>query len=129
MVVVAGALGGRTSNAELASLLAERFTVLNYDRRGRGDSSDAFAYDVEREIEDLAAVLRAAGEPACVFGTSSGANLVLRAAAGGLPIARTALWEPNILVDGSRPRFPPTTRSACACSSLPAGARMRSISS
>ena len=106
VVLVSGALGGRSSNAQLAVLLAADFTVFNYDRRGRGASSDIEPYAVEREIEDLAAVLAEASEPACVFGTSSGGNLALEAAAAGLSIRRLALWEPNFLVDGSRPPLP-----------------------
>ena len=107
VVLVSGALGNRKSNAQLAALLAARFTVFNYDRRGRGDSGDSPPYGVERELEDLHAVIDQAGGAACVFGTSSGGNLALEAAAHGLAIARLALWEPNFLVDDSRPPLPP----------------------
>ncbi len=77
--------------AELAAFLAARFTVFTYDRRGRGDSGDTAPYAVEREIEDLEAVIGRAGGSARVYGMSSGAVLALRAAAHGLPISRLAM--------------------------------------
>ncbi|MFA1547057.1 alpha/beta fold hydrolase [Actinomadura chokoriensis] len=94
LVHVGGALNDRGSGAALADLLADRYTVLTYDRRGRGDSGDTPPYAVDREIEDLAAVLDAAGGSAAVYGMSSGAVLALRAAARGLPVTRLALFEP-----------------------------------
>lgn len=103
LVLVSGASTGRALHGALAELLAEHFTVLNYDRRGRGDSGDTAPYAVEREIEDLAAVLDVTG-PARVFGNSSGAVLALRAAVAGLPIVELALWEPPIMVDADAPR-------------------------
>jgi pimeloyl-ACP methyl ester carboxylesterase len=98
LVLVSGASTGRAVHGELAGLLAQDFTVLTYDRRGRGDSGDTAPYSVRREIEDLAAVLDVTG-PAGVFGNSSGAVLALRAAVAGLPIVELALWEPPIMVD------------------------------
>lgn len=83
-----GPMGG------LASLLADRAAVYIYDRRGRGDSGDAATYAIDREIEDLAAIIEAAGGEAHVFGMSSGAILALHAAAAGLPIRKLALYEP-----------------------------------
>jgi hypothetical protein len=74
---------------------------------GGGDSGDAAQYSVDREIDDLAAVLTAAGGSAYVFGTSSGANLTFAAARHGLAISKAAAWEPNFLVDDSRPPLPP----------------------
>jgi pimeloyl-ACP methyl ester carboxylesterase len=76
------------------ALLADRFTVVQYERRGRGASGDTAPYAVEREVEDLAAVIGAAGGKAYVYGMSSGCLLALRAAASGLPIAKLALFEP-----------------------------------
>jgi len=99
LVLVSGASTSRTVHSELANSLASDFTVLNYDRRGRGDSGNTLPYAVEREIEDLGAVIAAAGGSAAVFGNSSGAVLALRAAAAGLPIIRLALWEPPFQVD------------------------------
>jgi pimeloyl-ACP methyl ester carboxylesterase len=106
VVLVSGALSSRAAEAQLAALLAPRLTVFTYDRRGRGESGDGAAYAVEREIEDLEGVLAQAGDAAGVYGTSSGANLALAAAGRGIPIAKLALWEPNFLVDESRPPLP-----------------------
>src|SRR5829696_5439615 len=86
VVVVGGALCDRELLRPFAQELARYSTVLNYDRRGRGDSGDAAGSTVDREVEDLAAVIAAAGGPAAVYGHSSGAALVLHAAARGLPI-------------------------------------------
>ena len=94
LILVVGAFNDRRTGAPLAASLATHFTVLCYDRRGRGDSGDAAAYDVDREIEDLDALIRAAGRTAAVFGYSSGAVLALRAAAAGLAITKLALYEP-----------------------------------
>ena len=80
--------------------------MLNYDRRGRGESGDTPPHAVEREVEDLEAVIDEAGGSAFVFGTSSGGNLALEAARRGLAISKLALWEPNFVVDGSRPPLP-----------------------
>jgi pimeloyl-ACP methyl ester carboxylesterase len=92
------------ANAPLADFLAEHFTVFNYDRRGRGDSGDTPPYAVEREVEDIDAVITAAGGSAFVYGTSSGGALALEAAASGLTITKLALWEPPFFLDeGSRP--------------------------
>lgn len=108
LVLVDGALCSRAQGPlpELAELLAAEFTVYNYDRRGRGDSGDAAEYDVQREIEDLAAIIEAAGGSAYVYGTSSGAALALRAAAAGLPISKLVAFEPPYVVDDSRPQIP-----------------------
>ncbi len=96
----------RNANAQLAGLLAPQFTVLNYDRRGRGDSGDAAPYAVDREYEDLEAVIDEAGGSAYVFGTSGGGILALEAAARGLAITKLAVWEPPYIVDDSRPPVP-----------------------
>jgi pimeloyl-ACP methyl ester carboxylesterase len=104
LVMAAGAFNDRSTTDPLARALAPAFTVVNYDRRGRGDSGDRPEYAVEREIEDLAALIAEVGGSAAAFGYSSGANLVLKAAARGLPIAKLVLYEPPFLVDGSRPR-------------------------
>ena len=92
---------------QIAALLAPRFTVYTYDRRGRGESGDTAPYAVEREIEDLAALIAEAGGSACVYGHSSGAVLAVNAAASGLAITRLALYEPPFIVDDSRPPVPP----------------------
>jgi alpha/beta hydrolase family protein len=109
VVLVCGGSTDRMANAPLAALLAQDFTVFNYDRRGRGDSGDTPPYALQRELEDLDAVITAAGGSASVYGTSSGAALALEAAASGLPITRLALWEPPYIPDNGPPRPPPDT--------------------
>src|SRR6266566_2446209 len=108
VIVVGGVLGDRSQQAPLAALLSEHFTVFNYDRRGHGESGDKAPYAVEREIEDLGAVIDAAGGSAFVYGTSGCAVLALEAAARGLSpkMKKLALWEPPYIVDDSRPPVP-----------------------
>ena len=93
VVLVGGGLDDGSENAVLMPALAGEFTVYNYARRGRGGSGDTQPYVVQRELEDLAAVLDAAGGKAHVFGASSGGALALEAAAAGLPIARLAVYD------------------------------------
>jgi pimeloyl-ACP methyl ester carboxylesterase len=94
VIVVNGALAARSGGAELAQLLATDFTVYSYDRRGRGDSGDTKPYSVQREIEDLAALIDAAGGSAYVYGKSSGASLALQATAVlGDKIKKLAIYE------------------------------------
>src|SRR5690348_18364491 len=83
LVLVGGALEYRamdSETAQLAPLLAEHFTVFHYDRRGRGQSTDTQPYAVQREIEDIEALITEAGGSAFVFGISSGAALALETA-------------------------------------------------
>jgi pimeloyl-ACP methyl ester carboxylesterase len=101
VVVVNGALADRTATAPIATALGEWFTVVAYDRRGLGDSGDTSPYAVEREIEDLAAVIGAAGGSAHVFGHSSGGILALEATARGVGIDRLVAYEPPFVVDDS----------------------------
>src|SRR3954469_12706738 len=106
LVLVDGAMCQRSMGPArgLAELLADRFTVYAYDRRGRGESGPgASPYAVEREVEDLLAVIEAAGGSAHVFGSSSGAALALEAARRGAPIQRLALYQAPFIVDDSRP--------------------------
>jgi pimeloyl-ACP methyl ester carboxylesterase len=100
LVMVPGAFCDRKSFRSLAACLEPDFTVYLYDRRGRGDSSDADTYAVEREVEDLEAVVAASGGAACVFGHSSGAALALEAAASGVEMGRLAAYEPPYTGDG-----------------------------
>jgi pimeloyl-ACP methyl ester carboxylesterase len=94
LILVNGALAPRAGAAELAQLLAKRFTVYSYDRRGRGDSGDTKPYAVEREVEDLAALIDAAGGSAFVYGKSSGAGLALLAASSlGDQVEKLAIYE------------------------------------
>jgi len=101
LILVSGAFSYRkfAPLVQLATLLSENFTVYNYDRRGRGDSGDSQTYAVEREIEDLQAMIELAGGEAAVWGLSSGAALALRAAASGAKITKLALHEPPFVVD------------------------------
>jgi pimeloyl-ACP methyl ester carboxylesterase len=96
LVDAAAGFRGFGSMGPLAEALAPEFTVFTYDRRGRGESTDTPPYAVEREVEDLQALIEAAGGSACVYGFSSGAVLALRAAADGLSIDRLALMEPPL---------------------------------
>ena len=107
VILVGGALSDRSGWAPLAGLLAPRFTVFGFDRRGRGDSGDTPPYSVDREIEDLEALLDEAGGAAFVHGQSSGAVLALEAAAK-LPakVRRLSLYEPPFIIDDSRPPPP-----------------------
>jgi pimeloyl-ACP methyl ester carboxylesterase len=93
LVIVVGAFCDRQSKKSLAAGLAARHQVYEYDRRGRGDSADSGPWTIQREVEDLAAVIAAAGGSAFVFGDSSGAALALEAAAAGLPIRAVAAYE------------------------------------
>jgi pimeloyl-ACP methyl ester carboxylesterase len=104
LIVVVGAFSDRSTSIGLAGLLAPHFTVFRYDRRGRGSSGDTEPYAVEREIEDLEAVMAAAGGSAFVFGHSSGAVLALEAVIGGLPATKLAVYEPPYIVEGTRAR-------------------------
>ncbi|HEX3761832.1 MAG TPA: alpha/beta hydrolase, partial [Kofleriaceae bacterium] len=97
LILVGGAFCDRrapTSGTPLATMLAHRFTVFSYDRRGRGDSGDTRPWAAEREVDDLAALIVAAGGAAAVFGNSSGGLLAFDAAARGLAISRLAIYEP-----------------------------------
>ncbi|MFI1754120.1 alpha/beta fold hydrolase [Streptomyces sp. NPDC020571] len=98
VVLVASALADRSDTTKLAALLAQHFTVINYDRRGRGASGDTHDYSPDREIEDIAALVEHLGGSASLFGSSSGAVLALRAAAAGVNVDRLALYEPPFVV-------------------------------
>jgi hypothetical protein len=98
VVLVVGAFNDRTSTDSLAAAMAPWATVHEYDRRGRGDSTDTPPYAVAREVEDLAAVVAdvvtRSGQQPCGFGHSSGAALLLEAAAAGIGLLRVAVHEP-----------------------------------
>jgi pimeloyl-ACP methyl ester carboxylesterase len=105
VILVVGAFNDRATGAPLARALEGRLSVLNYDRRGRGASGDTQPYAVEREVEDLNALIQEAGGEASVFGYSSGANLALEAAIRGLKITKLAMYEPAF-VDDTVPDLP-----------------------
>jgi pimeloyl-ACP methyl ester carboxylesterase len=103
LVLIGGAFNDRRSQVAgvpLAELLADDFSVYAYDRRGRGDSSDTPPYGVQREVEDLSALVAEIGEPVFMWGHSSGAALALEAAAAGLPVSKLAIYEPPYSMDG-----------------------------
>jgi pimeloyl-ACP methyl ester carboxylesterase len=108
LIMVAGAFSYRKypGQVKLAECLSNNFTVINYDRRGRGDSEDTRPYAVEREIEDIDALIAAVGGSAYVWGLSSGALLALRAAAAGLNFTKLAVQEPPYFVDPDEFRPP-----------------------
>jgi pimeloyl-ACP methyl ester carboxylesterase len=108
LILVDGALCHREvgGSRPLAERLADHFTVYSYDRRGRGESGDTAPFAVEREVEDLEALIEAAGGSARVYGISSGAALALEAAARGAAISELVLYEPPFIADGGRPPVP-----------------------
>ena len=106
LILIGGAMSDHGSAASVASLLAPRFTVITYDRRGRGDSGDTLPYSVDREIEDLAALIAGAGGSAFVMGGSSGGILALDCAAHGLAITKLAVYEPPLIVGKDGPLLP-----------------------
>lgn len=101
VILVGGALVARSDPklTQLAALLAPRFTVFTYDRRGRGESGDTPPYAIAREVEDLEALVSEAGGSASVFGMTSGGVLAIEAAARGLAVAKLAVYEPPFIVD------------------------------
>ncbi|AXE24073.1 alpha/beta hydrolase [Streptomyces globosus] len=96
VVVIGGGLNDRAMFSPLAAIMSERFSVYTYDRRGRGDSAygDPDRWTIQREVEDLAAVLDAVGEPSHVFANCTGGMIALLAAAQGVPMMKLALYEP-----------------------------------
>ncbi|MBV9804780.1 MAG: alpha/beta hydrolase [Solirubrobacterales bacterium] len=105
VVLVNGALGDRTLDkkfkmmTKLAELLSPEFTVIDYDRRGRGDSDEGGPFSVQREIEDIAALIQVAGGTASLFGFSSGGALALRAAGADIGVERVAVYEVPFVVN------------------------------
>ncbi len=94
LIAVCGATCDRALMRSTAQALGRYFTTVDYDRRGRGDSGDTLPYAVDREIEDIAALIDRIGGPAHLYGHSSGAGLVLHAVAAGLPVDRFVLHDP-----------------------------------
>jgi pimeloyl-ACP methyl ester carboxylesterase len=104
LVFVTGAFNDHTTCADLAHELEDEHTVITYDRRARGASGDTAPYAIDREVEDLTALIDRAGGSAAVFGYSSGAVLALRAAADGAAVTHLALYEAPFAL--ARPRTP-----------------------
>jgi pimeloyl-ACP methyl ester carboxylesterase len=105
VVLVGGAMDDGSENAPLVPELVAGFTVFNHARRGRGESGNTPPYAVEREIEDLDALIEEAGGTAHVFGASSGGGLALEAAAAGLAIDRLAVYEVPYSMDADGPHW------------------------
>ncbi|MEU0540779.1 alpha/beta hydrolase [Nocardia sp. NPDC005978] len=123
VILIGGAFSYREfpKMVELARRLADDYglTVVNYDRRGRGDSTDTpGVYDADNEIADLAALVSAVGGRAALFGWSSGAGLALRAAASGrIPgITKVVAFEPPFVVNHEN--FVPRAELAATLHSL-----------
>ena len=100
VILVCGGSVDRTANVGLAQQLSADFTVFNYDRRGRGDSGDTLPYAIEREVEDIEAMIETAGGSANLWGSSSGAALAMIATASGLSVTTLAMWEPPYIPEG-----------------------------
>jgi pimeloyl-ACP methyl ester carboxylesterase len=112
LILVDGAFCNRTFGPmpKLAPLLATRFTVVHYDRRGRGESSDTAPYSVDRELEDLTALADCVDGIPCLYGTSSGAALAMLAVSRGLKVKKLALYEPPFSLDNTNHPQPPDFR-------------------
>ena len=106
IIMVVGAFNTRSTTAPLAAALSDRFTTINYDRRGRGDSGDTQPYAVEREIQDIETLISETAAPAAVFGYSSGATLALKAAAHGLAISKLVHHDAPFVVDDTYEPLP-----------------------
>jgi pimeloyl-ACP methyl ester carboxylesterase len=104
VILVGGGAGDRSENAPLHAELRAGFTVVNYDRRGRGLSGDTLPYAVEREIEDIEALIAEVGGSAHLYGVSSGGALALEAAAAGLAIEKVAVYEVPYNLDDDWPQ-------------------------
>ena len=104
LILVDGALCSRAfgPSPKLAPLLARHFTVIAYDRRGRGQSGDTQPYSPAREVEDIAALIQEAGGSACLLGLSSGGALALQAAAADVGINKVVAYEPPYVDDAGQ---------------------------
>ena len=106
VILVLGALNSGKSGSKLAKLLASRFTVVSYDRRGRGNSTDTKPYAPQREIEDITALIDEVGGSVYLYGHSSGAAIVLEAAIKlGKQIKKLAIYEAPYGLDDDSHKF------------------------
>lgn len=108
VILVEGAFCGRHFGItnKLAAELGKNFRVYHYDRRARGDSDPSTDYRMERELEDLEALMQEAGGSASIIGFSSGACLAIEAAAAGLPVRHLAFYEPPYMVGPKARKVP-----------------------
>jgi pimeloyl-ACP methyl ester carboxylesterase len=107
LVDAAGNFRGFSPMPQLAEALSQDFTAFTYDRRGKGASTDTLPYAVDREFDDLQALIGLAGGSAYVHGFSSGATLALLAAERGLGITKLSLLEPPLRVGATPPPAAP----------------------
>jgi pimeloyl-ACP methyl ester carboxylesterase len=125
VILVGGALTSAQRSfpafVELATEMSSDFTIYTYDRRGRGDSGDSSPFAVDREIEDLEALIDEAGGAAAVHGLSSGAVLAVEATARGAAITKLTLFEPPVT------KNEPDPAAAGARSELLAAGRRREV--
>lgn len=126
LIFVVGAFNDHTTGAPLAEVLAADFTVVTYDRRGRGQSGDAAGYTVQKELDDLAALLTVTGNAPALLGFSSGAMLILEGARQGMAFGKLVLVEAPYLLDDSRPR-PPLDFPARLTALIEAGKRGEAV--
>jgi pimeloyl-ACP methyl ester carboxylesterase len=106
VILVPGALNTRGDMPPYVDALSPSFRVVAYDRRGRGDSGDTPPYAVEREVEDLDAVIEAVGGRASLVGFSSGAALALETARRSADVERVVAYEAPFIVDDTREPVP-----------------------
>jgi pimeloyl-ACP methyl ester carboxylesterase len=104
LIAVCGATCDRALMRSTAQAIGEHFATVNYDRRGRGDSGDTLPYAIDREMEDIAALIDEVGGAAHLYGHSSGAGLVLRAVAAGLPVEKFVVHDPPYSPDDTSSR-------------------------
>jgi len=119
IILIDPALSTHRGSTKLSAAIAPRFSAISYDRRGRGASGDEqpSTADPAREVEDIAALVDAAGGRAILFGSSSGAALALEAAASlGDRVSGVVLYEPPFICDDSRPPLPPDLAARIAAS-------------
>jgi pimeloyl-ACP methyl ester carboxylesterase len=127
LILVSAALTDRSGNRRLAQSLSNRFTVVNYDRRGRGASGNTSPYRIGKEVDDIAALVDASGGSAFLFGSSSGSVLALDAAAHlGPRVKKLYMFEPPFIIDASRPPMD-TTLSAAIDGQIAAGNRAEAV--
>jgi pimeloyl-ACP methyl ester carboxylesterase len=113
LILVSAALADRSGNRRLARYLSDRFTVINYDRRGRGASGNTSPYTTDKEIDDIEALVNASGGSVFLFGSSSGSVLALDAGARlGPQVQKLYMFEPPFIVDSSRPPMDTTLSAA-----------------
>lgn len=127
LIAVCGATCDRALMRATAQALGRHFATVNYDRRGRGDSADTLPYAIEREIEDIAALIDELGGPVHLYGHSSGAGLVLHAVAAGLAVDRFVLYDPPYSPDDEISRHEARSFAADIRELLAAGRRAEAI--